>query len=707
MYPMLLRRDTNVNEVDLFSVIYSSAGTPVPTTNLNYVINKNRTVLSKNYIYKLAMKNGNNGLELVPNTLTIINPDAIDPRKRELYSAMYIDRYYDNFDETYKYRNGQIIYNYSDGTHEYGEPDKVKEFVCPFNVVIDKKEGNKVGYFEYIPHTLDHQPTIEDQIDYVDINISLNRTQFSYLPSTAIIANGVSPTHLNVLSELTIENNMDPSLVRSYVKLVPAVYRKESVNVLDSDGNSVLQTYETNELVYDDEGNIKYKDNGFKYECSNRSISTDNTTLKTATDIPMENVPKGECLFEYVVYYADKYYNTYKARAKFINHEDDTYDLTTINSGISFMYDPLNPDTHQSLPAIDRVYMTVANVNVKWDSWKDEDNFTVDGYNITVEINKLESVDINKVNCQFSIGFGNVTFDYMSISNFSDSSIEYQFRVPYNPEYILDGSTYYKVVLQYKFDIEDIDEDTTGNDISETGNEIEVTESKIFSPFATYSGYLIFKRRFSELMWCNVEPVEGFSDTHYKIYRIPVIDREYYENNSEYLENKIFYQLAELDAKTINYKMLTNKINFKFAKTIGATGNLKYNDNIESIDESLKYNGWTCDLPPTISLRITVSKESKRTKNDIINDCKQTVLSFLQLKAGFETKIIRSEIARYIHDTIDDVISCEVLTPEKDILYMFTDNELPRDKDTMLSYNPEFIWIDADKIYVTVVQTPY
>ena len=153
--------------------------------------------------------------------------------------------------------------------------------------------------------------------------------------------------------------------------------------------------------------------------------------------------------------------------------------------------------------------------------------------------------------------------------------------------------------------------------------------------------------------------------------------------------------------------MLTNRINFKFAKTIGATENLKYNDNIDGIDKDLLYNGWTCDLPPTISLKVTIAKDSKRTKNDIVSDCKQTILTFLQLRAGFETRIIRSEIARYIHDTIDDIISCEVLAPSKDIMYMFTDKELPKDKDTILSYNPEFIWIDADKINVIVIQTPY
>ena len=152
--------------------------------------------------------------------------------------------------------------------------------------------------------------------------------------------------------------------------------------------------------------------------------------------------------------------------------------------------------------------------------------------------------------------------------------------------------------------------------------------------------------------------------------------------------------------------MLSDRINFKFAKTIGVTENLKYNDYVKNIDDSLKYNNWTCELPPTIKLSILIDKNASRTKQDIILDCKQVILSFLQLKADFNIQISRSEIDRYLHDTVPEVVSCEIIEPSRDIIYFYTEDDLPRDKDTVLSYTPEFLYIDSSKIRIDVKVTP-
>ena len=652
LYPMLLRRDTNVNEIDLFSVIYDENGAPVPTTNLNYIINDDRTILSKDYVYKLAMKHGNNGVELVPNTMKIVNSNAIDPDKHELYAAMYIDSEYDNYDPLYDSHDKKIIYIYSDNVEVYVNPDEVKEFVCPFNISIEKREGNRVGIFEYIPHNLVGRPKIEDSIDYVDIDISLSSALLEFLPNESMYRSNIKPTHVNVINNLIISSNVSTDLFKSYV-------------VISQEGKPAK-----------------------RYQCEHKYISSETNEMSTTCMIPIQDFYPGEFLYEYVVYYGAKYYNTYKKYITIINDFDLSLTDKYIGYPLSFAYDPSDPRSMQTQPAIDKVYVGITKVDVQWTKWKDSNGFNVDGYIVDVILNKLQIVDVNKVQCRLFIGTGGNSYDIDSIASFNDTMVTYRFKVPYNPKFIMNGNTYYKVQILYKFN------DNSG------------APSNIFSPFASYSGFIIFRRRFSELMWCNIEKIENQTNTAYKIYRIPVIDKQYYDSHIEYLENNIFYQLAQIDSKTIDYKMLTDTMNFKFAKTIGATENLKYNDRVHKIDESLKYGNWTCDLPPTIRLQILITRNTTRNKNDIVNECKQVILSFLQLKANFNAKIIMSEVTRYIHDTIPEILSCKVISPNRDIIYMFDESHLPKDKDTLLSYNPEFLWIDASKIRIDTVIAP-
>lgn len=684
IFPMLLRRDNNANEIDLFSVLYDESGQPIPTTNLNYVIDKDRKVLSNDTVYKLALVKGENGVELVPNVLKIINPNAVDSTKHEVYSAIYVNNEFDNFDTMYGQFKG-VIYKYSDNSQlTFEETDlgfensniTTKEFICPFNINIDTVGKDKTGTFEYIPYSLNDQPTVEDSTGYDDIEFVLNTIQFSYDPETALEYNNVLPDNIIATNTMTITSGMEPTLIKSYVRLRQAQYRE------GTDGSLLL--------VYDmDTGEQKYNDPSVRIECSIKSSTIDNTVITTCK-IPLSSIPFGKVLYEYEIYYSDKFYNIYKKTLQFVDITNSNLDSTYVGIPISMAYNPVDPTSEkQDEPLIDRIYMTVSNVNVQWSNWLDKDNLKVDGYEIKVDLNVIDSIDDSRIKCEFSIGYGDMRFDEpVSVSRFSNTSIQYLFRVPYDPDYILNGSTYYKVVLGYKF------KDISGN------------LSQSFSNFATYSGYLIFKRKFSELMWCNIERLPNYTNDVYKIYRIPVIDKEYYENHREYIENKIFYQLTQLDINTINYKMLTNKLNFKFAKTIGATENLKYNDNLANIDANLIYNGWTCDLPPTIRLRVLISRDTETSKQDIINECKTVVLSFLSLKAGFNVNIIRSEIVRYIHDVMPNIISCEVVEPSKDIIYLYREDELPRDKDTILSYNPEYIWIDIDKIKIDVVTAP-
>ena len=654
LYPMLLRRDTNVNEIDLFSILYDNNGKPVPSTNLNYIINDDRTLLSKDYVYKLAIKTGENGVELIPNTQKIINKNAfLNTSIKTLHTALYIDSDYDNYNTNYSENDKKIMLKYNTGETEYVDPDEVKEFVCPFNLAFEDKESNKVGVFEYIPNSLNDVPQLEDQIDYIDIDMTLTSVQFDLEPASAMTKSNVAVTGIHITNNLTISDNVLGEMVRSYVKFTS------------------------------EDGTIESKE----YQCSAKFISTETNEMSTDVTIPVNELIEGNIKFEYIVYYSDKYYNTYSKYITFKNPYEDTIVTSYIGYPISFTYNPADESTKQPEPAIDKVYIGVTNVNINWSSWQDElEPIIVDGYLVDVEINKLESVDVNKINVSFILGYNNQTYHPIGDpAIYNNIKCIYTFKVPYNPLYIMDGQTHYTIKIDYLF------------------KENDGSDGIDYSTFATYTGYAIFRRRFSDLMWCNIE---SQSNGTYKVYRIPVIEKEYYNENKEYLEDNIFYQLALLDSNTINYKMLTDRMNFKFAKTVGITENLRYNDNVENIDESLKYGGWTCSLPPDIKISILTKRDLNRSKQDIINDCKKVVLAFLTIKASFNARIIRSELARFLHDAVSDIISCEIVEPSKDIIYFYSENELPKDKDTLLSYNPEFLYIDADKIKIDIKQMP-
>ena len=76
------------------------------------------------------------------------------------------------------------------------------------------------------------------------------------------------------------------------------------------------------------------------------------------------------------------------------------------------------------------------------------------------------------------------------------------------------------------------------------------------------------------------------------------------------------------------------------------------------------------------------------------------------MKSTFNAKIVRSEAARYIHDVIPEIVSCEIVEPTKDILYLYDETHLPKNKNELLGYVPEFVWIDIDKIKVEAIILP-
>lgn len=664
LYPMLLRRDTNANEIDLFSVIYDDNGMPIPTDNVTMIIDKNRTLLSKELVYKIAVITGENGIELAPNTLKYFNKSkTYSAEEKAVIAAQYVNSEYDNYDESLSEYDGKVYYLYSDGTmSDPFDPTDILEFVCPYNIDIESVGANKIGRFEYIPKSLNDTPALEDQIDYVNIDMSLSSAIYQYVPYEAFVYSNIRPTHINCINNLIISDNVSPDLL------------KTKVRIRSADNNIIL----------------------YEYDCSNKSINLDMNQMQVTCLIPIDEIPAGQFVYEFVMYYSSKFYNSYRKTLIFKDKYDYSLITEYINLEQSFIYNPTDPTSEQqSASAIDKVSISVVNTNISWDTWEETDEDTqeiteYEGYQVLVTVNKLVDVDLNKVKITLSFETSEDEYDAIEY-NVGENDIDcvYKFRIPYNNKVILNGQTNYKVNVYYRF------KDDYGN------------ESTEYTKFSTYTGFAIFRRKLSDLMYCNMEKVDS-SDigSNYKIYKIPVVEKSYYENNKESFENNVLNQLVLLDTNLINYRMLSDRINFKFAKTIGVTENLKYNDYVKNIDDSLKYNNWTCELPPTIKLSILIDKNASRTKQDIILDCKQVILSFLQLKADFNIQISRSEIDRYLHDTVPEVVSCEIIEPSRDIIYFYTEDDLPRDKDTVLSYTPEFLYIDSSKIRIDVKVTP-
>ena len=72
-----------------------------------------------------------------------------------------------------------------------------------------------------------------------------------------------------------------------------------------------------------------------------------------------------------------------------------------------------------------------------------------------------------------------------------------------------------------------------------------------------------------------------------------------------------------------------------------------------------------------IHIRLFVSEDVQTDINDIITEAKNVVYTFLQLKSGFNANIYRSELARYVHDALEDILFCEVVEPTDEIIYSF------------------------------------
>ncbi len=218
--------------------------------------------------------------------------------------------------------------------------------------------------------------------------------------------------------------------------------------------------------------------------------------------------------------------------------------------------------------------------------------------------------------------------------------------------------------------------------------------------YSVYKQSAVFHHDMTEICFSNIS--QGENTANYA-WAVPVVEKTYYDQNIVYLDQYVFNVLATLRDKFYMYKMLTDRVNIKFAKTYGKSVNMRLN-SYNPVPVKTYDSEFYIDTTPNIHVKIFVPKRAQSTIPTIINECKNVLYTFLQLKANFHTNIYKSEISRFLHDAVEDIEFCEVLEPFEDIIYDFRLDNIPRsERIELYKYCPEFIWFDKDKINIDIV----
>ena len=215
----------------------------------------------------------------------------------------------------------------------------------------------------------------------------------------------------------------------------------------------------------------------------------------------------------------------------------------------------------------------------------------------------------------------------------------------------------------------------------------------------TYKQSCIFKQDISRIIRSDVHK---FSDGLYYACNVPVILKDWYDSHIEYLDQEILSRFLYLSENFNTYGMLTDRINIKFVRTCGQSVNMRLNNYMPNPVKSYP-DDFSIDLPVKIYVKLYVSEDITTDINDLITEAKNVIYTFLQLKSGFNTNIYRSELARYLHDTLEDILFCEVVEPTDEIIYSYDIDKIPRSQyEVLYQYCPEYIWFDKDNIVVDV-----
>ncbi len=217
--------------------------------------------------------------------------------------------------------------------------------------------------------------------------------------------------------------------------------------------------------------------------------------------------------------------------------------------------------------------------------------------------------------------------------------------------------------------------------------------------YSVYKQSAVFHHDMTQICFSNVSQGENSA---LFAWNIPVIEKTYYDQNILYLDQYVFNVLARLRDMFYIYKMLTDRVNIKFAKTYGKSINMRLN-KYNPVSVKTYPDDYSTNITPDIRVKIYVPKRAQSSIPTIVEECKNVLYTFLQLKANYHTNVYKSEISRFLHDAVEDIEFCEVLEPAEDIIYDFNLETIPRNERIELyKYCPEFIWFDKDKINIDV-----
>lgn len=801
MIPMLLRRDTNCNEIDLFTIIYGEDGKPAPTTSLSRFFDSVDEPITKDTIYRKAYFKGENF-----RTYDAIN--KIPTSGLENGKKYYVDDDYDTKQTAWTEHGGELAtYHYppiqkytilgtassppenpnkgdayiviEPATGEFaghaGEvayyeidsssvgvwlfitqeenkiywtfdiiSDKNKiAYVCPYNIKVDGDVFKRATY-EYIPTELTLTNALDFQTSAAGIEMSLKSTLINLIPESALEYEGIAITHFNMIhtvpynSLMTVGSiscktsiyNDDKTINKSYIMSmlsndvvecnlqysynipvddvsyipwsIPVVENPINVkgsastppttNLKNHDGYIIVEVPGTTPDIWVGKNGMvavwKSNINNWAYMTEQEVYDYNNPPVYNPNILTLETK----------LYYQGNLYNTYKRKVILFNSdnlddEDTNFYVKNcepiyLNTELDYKYNESDDMTFMpTLPTIENVDFGISTVLFNWATWKDNNDKDVNGYEMLIYLYKLKDNEATRMKC--SLEFAGVTYTpYTYGVGGKDTVVLYRIHLPYDVENIPTGSINYKLSFSYKY-----------------------RDASSYTNYSTYSGSVIARQMMNNTMWSTVNSIvdPNYGDKRWKIYRIPVIEKSYYDKNKKYIEENNLYLMAEIDYNFNEYKMLTDSVNIKYATSSGLTENLKYNYNSteDTVDPIFIYNNWAWDIAPTIRVKIVIKNGITTSDSEIINETKKVILSFLTMTStGYHKSIIKSDITRYLHDTISELKSCSIEEPYRDIIYVYDESSLPKNKNLLLSYVPEFMWVDADKISVEVVHIP-
>lgn len=379
-----------------------------------------------------------------------------------------------------------------------------------------------------------------------------------------------------------------------------------------------------------------------------KSFNNDTYTYETALTA-LDEIETGALNWAVYVDYDNDYYNEYRG--------------TTIllEPGRRFFAEIINKDPELiGSPLIELVKIGLATIKVT-------SNPINGDYTFQIEVSKLPRNSPDKIAANLHISANIYALAY--VGETQDQTVILK-SPPIPSSAIGEGSITFKIELIYDGEVLD-----------------------------TYKQAYIFQTDLTPICFSNIKRNNAGVLT---AYNVPVIKTEYYNDNINTIDATILGELASYRETFTETKMLTDRIIVKFANTYGKSKNMLLNKYYPS-SEMVYGDTFEIEIPPKIDVDVFISRTCGTSVPVIVEECKNVLYTFLTLKSDFHRNIYRSELARFLHDVVDEVEFCQVNEPTDDIVYDFSLDYIPKSqKETLFKYCPEYIWFDKDKITINV-----